>query len=135
MEIDKKVLSLLGLPVVAGLMCFMVYMVIPTQTDFTPDKPEFLTYVDQLNLYSQNLQGSDTHVPIRDVFHRNGRKDNPIIVSMIIKNGSGSYCIVNGEKMRIGDKTNAFQLVSINKNSITVAYNNGAEETVHVNIY
>ena len=135
MEIDKKVLFLLGMPLVAVLMCFMIYMAIPAQTDFIPDRPEFLTYVDQLNLYSQNLQEPAAYDRIRDVFHRNGREDNPIIVSMIVKNGPGSYSIINGGKMRIGDRTDTFRLVSINKNSITVAYHNGAEETVYVNVY
>jgi len=135
MEIDKKVIFLLGMPLVAAFTCFMVYMALPTQTNFSPDRPEFLTYVDQLNLYSQNLQEPAAYDRIRDVFHRNGREDNPIIVSMIVKNGPGSYSIINGGKMRIGDRTDTFRLVSINKNSITVAYHNGAEETVYVNVY
>ncbi len=135
MAIDKKILFLLGMPAVAVLMCFMIHMAIPTQTDFIPDRPEFLTYVDQLNLYSQKLQEPAASDPIRDVFHRNGREDHPIIVSMIVKNGSGSYSIINGGKMSIGDRTDAFRLVSIDTDSITVAYYNGARETVYVNVY
>lgn len=135
MNIDKRILFLACVPFIAIILCVAVYLAKPTETNFIPDRPEFLTYVDQLNLYSQHLQEPATYDHIRDVFHHNGLEDNPIIVSMIVKNGSGSYSIINGDKMGIGDRTTSFRLVSIDKSSITVAYNNGAEETVHVNTY
>jgi len=56
-------------------------------------------------------------------------------VSMIVQNGPNAYSIINGKKMKPGDSADFFTLVSIDKSSVTISYNNGAEETVHVKTY
>ena len=135
MKIDRKILFLFCGPLLCVLLCVLAYMVIPDQKNFIPDRPEFLTYVDQLSNYSQSLKKEDTPKHLRDVFYHDTIDKAPITVSMIVKNGSGSYSIINGNRMERGDSADFFTLVSIDKDSVTIAYNNGAEETVHVKIY
>jgi hypothetical protein len=135
MKIDKKLLVLICVPFIAVLLCILAYMIIPDEKNYTPDRPEFLTYVDQLGLYSQNFIEKNSYDLIKDVFHRDTVDQDPIKVSMIVKNNAVEYGIINGNKMRIGDKTDCFTLLEINKDSVTVAYHNGAKETVHVKIY
>lgn len=135
MRIDRKIIFLLSVPPVCLLLCFIIFMVIPEQKNVAPDRPEFLNYVDQLSTYSQSIGEEKIPYRLRDVFYHDTIGKAPVIVSMIVRNGSGVYSIINGKKMEPGDRADFFTLVSIDKASVTIAYNNGAEETVHVKTY
>ncbi|MBN2298313.1 MAG: hypothetical protein JXM72_06940 [Deltaproteobacteria bacterium] len=135
MKIDRKILFLLSTPLLCVLLCLLAYMILPDQKNFIPDRPEFLTYVDQLSTYSQSIKKGDIPYRLRDVFYRDTIEQAPVTVSMIVKHGSKGYSIINGKRMEPGDAADFFTLVSIDKTSVTIAYNNGAEETVHVKTY
>ncbi len=135
MGIDRKILLLFALPCIGALLGMLAYMAVPTETNFVPDRPEFLTYVDQLTLYTSHVRENDNSEPLQDVFLHNTPGEEPVTVSMIVKNGSRSYVIIDGRKMNVGDTTEAFTLMSIDRNSVTVAYQNGTRETLHVKGY
>jgi len=135
MKIDRKTLSLLTIPLLCVFLCMLAHMTLPDQKNFIPDRPEFLTYVDQLSIYSQSVKKGDIPYTLRDVFHHETIEQSPITVSMIVKNGSKGYSIINGKRMEPGDTADLFKLVSIDKTSVIIEYNNGAKETVHVKTY
>ena len=135
MKIDRLILSLFVFPFISVLLCIAVYILIPEETIYHPAKPDFLRYADQLSLYSENIELVSGDNRIRDIFHREAIDQATPEVSMIVTNGPHSYSIIDNKKMKIGDKTDLFTLLSIDKNSVEVAYNNGTKERVHVKTY
>jgi len=151
--IEKRVVSLFIPPIIAIVLCTISSLVLPDCRNFSPEQPEFLAYVDQLSVFTIKGEKDIPASHIRDVFRhewtgllpnlegyaaiRNtgGVNPAPILVTMIVGSGRAGYCIINGRKMRIGDKTDSFRLTSIKSHSVTVKYKNGTRETYNVKIY
>ena len=151
--IEKRVVSLFIPPIIAIVLCTISSLVLPDSRNFSPEQPEFLAYVDQLSVFTIKGEKDIPASHIRDVFRhewtgllpnlegyaaiRNtgGVNPAPILVTMIVGSGKAGYCIINGRKMRIGDKTDSFRLTSIKSHSVTVKYKNGTRETYNVKIY
>jgi len=151
--IEKRVVSLFIPPIIAIVLCTISSLVLPDCRNFSPEQPEFLAYVDQLSVFTIKGEKDIPASHIRDVFRhewtgllpnlegyaaiRNtgGVNPAPILVTMIVGSGKAGYCIINGRKMRIGDKTDSFRLTSIKSHSVTVKYKNGTRETYNVKIY
>ena len=151
--IEKRVVSLFIPPIIAIVLCTISSLVLPDSRNFSPEQPEFLAYVDQLSVFTIKGEKDIPARHIRDVFRhewtgllpnlegyaaiRNtgGVNPAPISVTMIVGSGRAGYCIINGRKMRIGDKTDSFRLTSIKSHSVTVKYKNGTRETYNVKIY
>jgi hypothetical protein len=151
--IERKVVSLFIPPIIAIVLCTISSLVLPDSRNFSPEQPEFLAYVDQLSVFTVKGEKDIPASHIRDVFRHEwtgllpnldgytaimntgGVNPAPISVTMIVGSGRAGYCIINGRKMRIGDKTDSFKLTSIKSHSVTVKYKNGTRETYHVKIY
>jgi hypothetical protein len=151
--IERKVVSLFIPPIIAIVLCTISSLVLPDSRNFSPEQPEFLAYVDQLSVFTIKGEKEIPVNQIRDVFRhewtgvlpnldgcaaiRNtgGVNPAPVSVTMIVGSGRAGYCIINGRKMRIGDKTGSFRLTSIKSHSVTVKYKNGTRETYNVKIY
>jgi hypothetical protein len=151
--IEKRVVSLFIPPIIAIVLCTISSLVLPDCRNFSPEQPEFLAYVDQLSVFTIKGEKDIPASHIRDVFRhewtgllpnlegyaaiRNtgGVNPAPILVTMIVGSGKAGYCIINGRKMRIGDKTDSFRLTSIKSHSVTVKHKNGTRETYNVKIY
>jgi hypothetical protein len=151
--IERRVVSLFIPPIIAIVLCTISSLVLPDSRNFSPEQPEFLAYVDQLSVFTIKGEKDIPASHIRDVFRhewtgflpnldgfaaiRNTGGVNPasMSVTMIVGSGKDGYCIINGRKMRIGDKTDSFRLTSIKSHSVTVKYKNGTRETYNVKIY
>ncbi|MGO9145498.1 MAG: hypothetical protein ACLQDF_03940 [Desulfomonilia bacterium] len=144
MKLDKTIVILFIPPIVAVILCVITPFLIRENKSFTPDQPEFLTYVDKLSIFT--LKGDPDSSPkgIRDVFRHEwtsppiNLKDPdpaPITVSMIVEAGDNSYCIINGRKMHKGDKTDIFRVTSIGPDHVIITLKNGTREIHHVKAY
>ncbi|HVN71953.1 MAG TPA: hypothetical protein VMU10_08025 [Desulfomonilia bacterium] len=143
MKLDKTIVFLFIPPVIAVILCIMIPFIIRETKALTPEQPEFLTYVDQLTVFT--LKGDPGSAPsgIRDVFRHEWTLPQPdplpdpvpITVSMIVEAGDNSYCIINGRKMQRGDKTAGFSVTSIGSDQVTITSNNGTREIHHVKAY
>lgn len=151
MKVDRTIVMLFIPPVAGLVICLLAATVLPSSRPYTPEHPEFLTTIDQLSLFT--LKGSaDPEVKgIRDVFRHEWTM--PVLpgihgitspadavpasiqVSMIVEAGEYSYCIVNGKKMRLGDRTDRFRVTSIGDSQVVITLKNGTREILHVKAY
>jgi hypothetical protein len=154
-KIDNRIIYLVISPLIAVILCAVSPYVLPKNTSFTPEQPEFLTYVDKLSVFTIKGEQDPPANNIKDVFRhewtglipnldaltaiRNtgGVKPAPpsVSVSMIVDEGKNSYCIINGRKMHRRDKADNFRITSIGKDFVTIIYKNGTRETHHVKVY
>ncbi len=118
---------------------------------YRPTQPEFLSSIDQLSLFTMEDHQDNPAGGTRDVFRHEWILDSgdlspfpdpentpvspPVQVTMIVDSGSGAYCIINGKKMRPGDKTDSFRVTSIGKDHVILTYNNGTRENHNVKAY
>lgn len=145
MKIDTGILALLAFPLIALLAGIIVLLLTSGHTPYVPDRPEFLSYIDRLGFSSQESTSPGAAGSIRNVFSPNIPDEEngsqrpetliPVFVSMIVENGTKSFCVMNGRKMQVGDRTDAFILKAIEKDAITIRYMSGIEETIHVKVY
>jgi hypothetical protein len=152
-KIEKEIVLLFIPPIIAIVLCTISSLVLPDSRNFSLDQPEYLAYVDQLSIFTINEQKDNPLDKIKDVFRHEwtghmqgldgyagiqnttGEKPAQPSVTMIVGSGRAGYCIINGKKMRIGDKTDSFKLTSIKSHSVTVSYKNGTRETYNVKLY
>lgn len=159
MKIDNRILLLVILPAAALILCSLSSFVLPKDSGFTPEQPEFLTYVDALSVFNETGRQEQPPSGVRDIFRHEwiglpemqalpalyssgGLMNSPLplpqqeaTVSMIVSAGSDSYCIINDKKMGLGDKSEKFKVTSIQKDQVTITYQNGTRETHHVKPY
>jgi len=158
MKIDNRILLLIILPVSALVLCSLSSFVLPRDSGFTPEQPEFLTYVDALSVFNETSRQEQPPSGVRDIFrhewigmpevqalpalYSSGGLIKPlkplpqeVTVSMIVSSGNDSYCIINDKKMRLGDRADNFKVTSIQKDQVTITYQNGTRETHHVKLY
>lgn len=151
---DRKVVALFVSPIIAVAVCTISSLVLPGTRDFHSEQPEFLAYVDQLSLFTIRDENDPVVNEARDVFRHEwtepalkkpltetvvhntgGVLPEPVSVSMIVGAGREAYCVINGRKMKPGDKTEKFKLSSIRSNSVSITYTNGTRETLNVKAY
>ncbi len=145
MKIDAGVLALFASPLIALLTCIIMLLFLSGHTPYVPDRPEFLTYIDRLGFSSQESTPPDAAGSIKNVFSAYSPDEEdvsqgpdtlpPVFVSMIVENGTKSFCVIDGRKIQVGDETGAFTLKAIEKDAVTIRYTNGVEETIHVKVY
>ena len=149
MKLDKNLILIFMLPLIALILCIAVPYVFRENKNITLEQPEFLTYVDKLSIFTLKDDSDLAAKDIRDVFRHEWTmpldalygnppvkaEAEPVRVSMIVEAGSQSYCIINGKKMRLGDKTQSFQISSIGPEQVITTNKNGTRETLHVKVY
>ncbi len=145
MKIDTGILALFASPLIALLAGIVMLLFTSGHTPYVPDRPEFLAYIDQLGFSSQESTPPGSAESIRNVFSPGipGEENSsqrpetiaPVFVSMIVENGTKSFCVINGKKMQVGDNTGTFVVKAIKKDAITIRYRSGIEETIHVKVY
>lgn len=152
MKLDPKIMALLATPFIALLACVIMSFVLPDPKPFAPARPDFLNYIDQLSVSSENYQKSTFAEGIRNVFSHEKPVDDvpaevigdtivqpiehpPVSVSMLVAGSVNSFSVINGKKMRVGERSGSFTLTAIRKNSVTVRHLDGIEETIHVKAY
>jgi hypothetical protein len=149
MKLDKNLLLIFMLPVMAIILCIASPYVFRENKNISLDQPEFLAYVDKLSIFTLKADSDLADNDIRDVFRHEwalplasllgdqGVKTiaDPVRVSMIVEAGSQSYCIINGKKMRLGEKTEGLQITSIGPDQVITTNKNGTRETHHVKVY
>jgi hypothetical protein len=146
MKIDKEMVMIF-LPVLTALiLCAMAPYLMREDKGFTPEQPEFLAYVDKLGMITVKEDAGPAPADIKDVFRHEwtmpgfglpeqGGGAAPLVVSMVVEAGEDGFCIINGRKMHIGDKTDRFRVTSIGSDSVTLLYQNGTREIRHVKVY
>ncbi|MDT8273349.1 MAG: hypothetical protein RRA35_09185 [Desulfomonilia bacterium] len=60
-------------------------------------QPEFLSYVDQLSLFTARKESEPQFLHIRDVFVKTTPSVRSITVSLIVESPAGSFCISTPE--------------------------------------
>ncbi len=149
MKLDKNLIRLFMLPLIAIILCIASPYIFRENKNITMEQPEFLTYVDKLGIFTLKDDSDLAAKDIRDVFRHEWTMPldalygnlpvkadaEPVRVSMIVEAGSQSYCIINGKKMRLGDKTQSFQISSIGPDQVITTNKNGTRETLHVKVY
>jgi hypothetical protein len=149
MKLDKNLIWVLMLPLITLILCIAAPLVFRENKNITLEQPEFLTYVDKLSIFTlkddSDLAAKDIHdvfrhewtLPVAALYGTTPVKAEaePAKVSMIVEAGSQSYCVINGKKMRLGDKTQSFQITSIGPDQVIATYKNGTRETFHVKVY
>ena len=149
MKLDKTLISLFILPLIALTLCSASPYVFRESKNISLEQPEFLTHVDKLSILTLKADSDLAAKDIRDVFRHEWTmplaalygnppvkaEAEPVKVSMIVEAGSQSYCVVNGKKMRLGDKTQSFQITSIGPDQVITTNKNGTRETLHVKVY
>jgi hypothetical protein len=149
MKLDKNLIWLFMPPVMALILCITFPYIFRENNRVSMEQPEFLTYVDKLSIFTLKDSAGLAYEDIRDVFRHEwtlpldylGGNPSvkalavPVKVSMIVEAGSQSYCIIDGKKMRLGDKTGGFQITSIGPDQVVTTNKNGTRETHHVKVY
>jgi hypothetical protein len=149
MKLDKNLLLIFMLPLISLILCIASPYVFRENKNISIEQPEFLTYVDKLSIFTLKDDSVLAAKDIRDVFRHEWTMPlaalygNPLVkadaepvrVSMIVEAGSQSYCIINGKKMRLNDKTQSFQITSIGPDQVITTNKNGTRETLHVKVY
>jgi hypothetical protein len=149
MKLDKNLIRLFMLPLIALILCIAFPYVSRENKNITIEQPEFLTYIDKLSILTLKDESDLAAKDILDVFRHEWTMPmdalygnppvkalaEPVKVSMIVEAGGESYCIINGKKMRLGDKTDCFQISSIGPDQVITTYKNGTRETLHVKVY
>jgi hypothetical protein len=149
MKLDRNLLVIFILPVIAVILCIALPYVFSENKNISLEQPAFLTYVDKLSIFTLKADPDLAANDIRDVFRHEWAlpldalygippvkaKAEPVTVSMIVEAGSQSYCIINGKKMRLGDKTGGFQITSIGPDQVITTNKSGTRETHHVKVY
>ncbi|MGC9323978.1 MAG: hypothetical protein ACP5G0_04430 [Desulfomonilia bacterium] len=132
---QKRILILFASPLIAILLCVSSSLVLTDDRNVTLEQPEFLSYVDQLSLFTVEKEHSPELVHIRDVFIKSAPEPRNISVNLIVESNSGTYCIINGEKLRVGQSGDGFELSSIDRHSVTLTFPDGSKETINVKVY
>lgn len=167
MKPGARIALLFIFPVIAVAVCAAVMFSAPVKKPYTPERPQFLDYVERLGVTDASQRASMASEPIRNVFayDDSGEEDQaepeaaapataeppadredqpedslasyePVWVSMIVDGGgSSSFSVINGRKMRIGDRAGAFTLTAIRKGSVTIRHTDGTEEIIHVKAF
>jgi hypothetical protein len=148
MKFDKTLVMIFIPPLAAVILCVISPYLIREHKNYTPEQPEFLTYVDKLGLFTLKGDPDTSPKDIRDVFRREwilpvanplgnpgGSAADPVNLTMIVEAGVDSYCIMNGREMHLGEKTDNFQITSIGSNQVCITYHNGTREIHHVKVY
>lgn len=156
MKPDARIFILFSFPFIAIISIAIINATFPEQRSYVQDRPQFLNAVDQLSISSGEAGQAFSPDEIRDVFSFHGPSEarpekvlvedvddlieapvthTPVTVSMILNNGSESFSVIDGQKMRVGEGNSAFTLKSIRDNFVTVRYSDGIEETINVKAY
>lgn len=148
MKLDKTLIIALVPPLIAIVLCMAYPYLVRENITFASEQPDFLTYVDKLSVFTLKNDLEPSQAEIRDVFRHewtlpmaglyalpDTKTAEPLKLSMIVEAGSRSFCVINSRKMRINDKTDSFTLTSIGQDQVTITYNNGTRETLHVKVY
>jgi hypothetical protein len=149
MKLDKTLIPIFMLPVMAIILCIASPYVFRENKNISLEQPEFLTYVDKLSIFTLKADSDPVTDDIHDVFRHEWTlpmaalygnppvksEAEPAKVSMIVEAGGQSYCIINGKKMHLGDKTESIQITSIGPDQVITTYKNGTRETLHVKVY
>ena len=145
MKFDKTLVMIFILPLAAVILCLIFPYFIREHKNYTPEQPEFLTYVDKLGVFTLKGDPDTSPKDIRDVFRHEwilpmtdpGAQPaaDPVNLTMIVDAGVDSYCIINGREMHLGDKTDNFRITSIGSNQVCITYHNGTREIHHVKVY
>ncbi len=148
MKIDRTLIELFIPALIAMILCMAYPFVVPENRTYTFEQPEFLTYVDKLSIFTMQDDSALAHKDIKDVFRHEWtlpmaamymNQETPaaekVKISMIVDAGSQSFCVINGRRMRVHDKTDLFEITSIGQNQVTIMFKNGTRETHHVKVY
>ncbi len=133
-----KTLLFYVFPGIAFAACAIIALVGPRQKDFTLDTPRFFYSIDRMSVCYQDPSNPEIPRNIRNVFRYSSdvvQRDNPIKVSLIVKSPNGSYAVINGKKIKRGQSYKNFVITSIAADSITIRYNSGSKEIIHVKVY
>jgi hypothetical protein len=165
MKPGSRTLILFAFPVVAVIAMAAVSFSIHAPKPFAQPRPQFLDYIERLGVSTEKPHESVASERIRNVFSFDPpeKKDDaaamaqptpmpapvdpqatpdpkpaehdPVWVSMIVDDGSDSFTVINGQKMRIGERSGSFTLTAVRKGSVTIRHNDGIEETIHVKAF
>ncbi len=150
MKIDGRLLVLFTFLPVAIIGCILVTFLSAEPRPYIPERPQFLTFIDQLGVSQKDIFTGAATEDIRNVFiheapvhekavitaeRPQAYAHDPVAVNMVVDNGSKSFVMINGRKMHPGESTESFTLRAIHKNLIVIRYHDGIEETVHVKAY
>ena len=141
MKFDKTLAIIFIPPLAAVILCVISPYLIREHKNYTPEQPEFLTYVDKLGVFTLSGDPDTSAKDIRDVFRHEwilpavDPPADPVNLTMIVEAGADSYCIINGRQMHLGDRTGNFRITSIGSNQVCITYNNGTREIHHVKAY
>jgi hypothetical protein len=164
MKPEMKIVALFVFPILAVFACAAVSFSLPVKRPYTPERPEFLGYIDRLGVSAEATGQSSVFDRIRNVFTYDvpEKKDAPdqapaappaalnddaaenqdktpshvpVWVSMVVEGGDNSFSVINGQKMRIGERGDSFTLTSIHKGSVTIRHTDGTEEIIHVKAF
>jgi hypothetical protein len=152
-----RIIALFVFPIVSILACAALTLSLPELKPFVPERPQFLGVIDGLGVSSGSSQGSLASERIRNVFAHEDITDeeaaaedpaavpapsiertvsrDPVSVTMVVDGPQGGFAVVNGKKMHVGERSGGFALTAIGKDSVTLRYTDGIEETIHVKAY
>jgi len=154
MKIDRRMVILFLPPLAACLICVLASALIPRPVLRAPARPDFLNTIDHLSMVTTQPPRNTTVTLVKDVFRHEWKvpedaiaapepavdvpiqpMTEPVRVTMIVQDDEQSFCIVDGRKMRTGDATERFRVLSIARDHVIIQYNNGTRETYHVKPY
>jgi hypothetical protein len=158
MNSGLRTVMLFVFPVIAVFACAALSFSVPAPRPYLQARPQFLDIIDRLGVSTENPGSSLASERIRNVFtHDEPEKKDaapvdppaakpalpvekhadhaPVWVSMIMDGGENSFSVINGQKMRIGDRADSFTLKAIRKGSVTIRHSDGIEETIHVKAF
>jgi hypothetical protein len=160
MKPGTRTFILFMFPILAVFICAAVAFSLPPVRPYAPERPQFLDYIERLGVTSLGVTDSGASDKIRNVFTHVDEKAKdpgtvqadppaaakqappvkeaayrPVWVSMIVDDGANSFSVINGQKMRIGERAENFTLTAIRKGSVTLRHTDGIEETIHVKAF
>lgn len=133
-----KTLLFCVFPGIALFTCLVIALIGPRQKNFTLDTPGFLYSIDRMSICYQDPSGPKIPQRIRNVFlytAKGAQGNSSIDVSLIVKSANASYAVINGKQVKRGQRYRDFVVMSIADDAITIRYNSGSREVIHVKAY
>ncbi|HDP24455.1 MAG TPA: hypothetical protein ENN34_03330 [Deltaproteobacteria bacterium] len=131
----RNIVYLFVSPVIAVLLCISSTLVLTDEGAYSMKQPDFLSYVDQLSLFTVGKEIEPEFLHIRDVFVKTTPSARNITVSLIVESPAGSFCIINGQRLSLGESGDGFILTSFDRDSVSLSFPDGTKETFYVTAY
>lgn len=152
MKIDNRLLVLFAPHAAALAAVAAVLFLMPAEAPYRVERPEILTFIDQLHSVTLTERQPEGRSGVKDVFRHewtvwghvpgegmqargNPTEKESVEVSLVVDEGPDGYCIINGKRMETGHKADGFTVESIQKDKVTIVRTNGTRETYHVKPY